>query len=58
MLIVWVYCVYGMINGDHKKKNDFTVIIEWNTVVVNLLWLLSFRREWKKVYLTFNSKVS
>lgn len=56
ILAVWIYCIYGISFGDHKKHNDFVVIVEWNTVVVNLLWLLSFRREWKKVYLTFNSK--
>ena len=56
ILVVWIYCLYGITFGDSKKHNDFVVIVEWNTVVVNLLWLLSFRREWKKAYLTFNSK--
>ena len=44
ILGVWLYCLYGIQFGDHHKHNDFVVIVEWNTVVVNLLWLLSFRR--------------
>lgn len=32
---------------------DFVVIVEWNTLVGILLWILSFRKEWKHVYLTF-----
>ena len=56
ILAVWIYCLYGILLGDSKKHNDFVVIVEWNTVIVNLLWLLSFRREWKKVYLTFSGK--
>lgn len=46
--------MFGIEFGDKEKKDDFIVIVEWNTVIVNLLWMLSFRREWKQVYLTFN----
>jgi hypothetical protein len=43
---VWVYCIYGLLTTpdeeDQKKKDKYTVIVEWNNVLVNLLWVLSF----------------
>jgi hypothetical protein len=31
-------------------------ILEWNTVFANILWLFSFRTDWKKVYLSVTRK--
>lgn len=47
---VWVYCIYGLIttSGELEKKSDmYVVIVEWNSVLVNLLWVLSFVFEWR-----------
>ena len=56
LIAVWIYCIYGFLTPQKIPNHDFIVIVEWNTVTVNLLWLLSFRREWKKVYLTFDGQ--
>lgn len=51
---VWLYCLVGVITEPHSNKQDkYIVILEWNEVFVNLLWVLTFVSEWKKVYLTF-----
>ncbi len=45
---VWIYCIYGLATTtDHHRSNQFVVIVEWNSVLVNLLWVLSFVCEWK-----------
>ena len=48
---VWVYCIYGLLttpdDENMKKKDRFTVIVEWNSVLVNLLWVLSYVLEWR-----------
>jgi hypothetical protein len=50
-ILVVIYCLI-QIALDSSKGNDMIVVIEWNLVIINLLWVLSFRSEWKKVYLT------
>lgn len=52
---VALYCLVQIIL-DSKKGDDMVVVIEWNLVLVNLVWVLSFQQEWKKVYLTFYGK--
>lgn len=50
---VWVYCIYGLITTpdeyEQKKSDIYVVIVEWNSVLVNLLWVLSFVFEWKQL---------
>jgi len=50
---VWVYCIYGLITTsdeiEQKKSDMYIVIVEWNSVLVNLLWVLSFVFEWKEL---------
>lgn len=50
---VWVYCIYGLITTsdeiEQKKSDMYVVIVEWNSVLVNLLWVLSFVFEWKEL---------
>lgn len=49
---VWLYCIYGLITDsvDIEGKSDkYIVIIEWNSVLINLLWVLSFVFEWKEL---------
>ena len=47
--LVWIYCLYG---NYGKNSLDYTVIVEWNAVFVNLLWCLSFSLEWKEIKLS------
>jgi phage shock protein PspC (stress-responsive transcriptional regulator) len=52
VLGVWAYCIYGLITTpdlDQKKSDQFVVIVEWNSVLVNLLWVLTFVMEWKEM---------
>ena len=49
---VWLYCVYGIITDsmDIERNSDkYIVIVEWNSVLINLLWVLSFVFEWKEL---------
>jgi len=56
---VALYCLFGLITEINSNKQDrFIVIAEWNLVIFNLLWLFSFKSEWKKVYLTVNGLVT
>lgn len=54
---VWVYCVYGLIRGGgHLNKSDiYVVIVEWNSVMINLLWVFTMVLEWKKYKITLSS---
>lgn len=46
---IWTYCIYGLINGKNDNKSDiYVVILEWNSVLVNLLWVLTMVFEWRK----------
>lgn len=53
---VWLYCIIGLTlssEDDLKGKGDkYVVIVEWNTVIFCLLWVLSFAEEWKAFALT------
>lgn len=55
VITVAIYCLVELAL-DGSKGDDMVVIIEWNLVIVNLLWLLSFRSEWKHVYLSFKTE--
>ena len=49
---VWIYCIYGLLTTpdlSQKKSDQFVVIVEWNSVLVNLLWVLSFVMEWPEL---------
>ena len=46
---IWGWCIWGMINGKDGNKSDiYVVILEWNSVMVNLVWVLTMVMEWKK----------
>lgn len=47
--LVWLYCVVGLIteSGSQNGQDIYVVIVEWNSVWANLLWVLSFVLEWK-----------
>ena len=47
-LIIWIYCLYHSLKGI-ENKTDFTVVLEWNAYLIDLLWILSFAEEWKRV---------
>lgn len=50
--IVWVYCLYRSMGGEDKLglgKTDYTVVVEWNAYLINLLWILSFAAEWRQI---------
>jgi hypothetical protein len=56
---VWIYAAVGLIleNTAGQNKDDrFVDVLEWNTVFVNILWLFSFRTDWKNVYLCVVNK--
>ena len=49
---VWIYCIYGLLttpNDNQKKSDQFVVIVEWNSFLGNLLWVLTFVLEWKEL---------
>ena len=57
MLVVALYCGFGgimeLFPHDNLKDDDqFIVIIEWNLVLVCLVWFLSFTFDWKNLRLT------
>lgn len=45
---VWVYCLYRLtVKNDNGA--DFTVVLEWNAYLIDLLYILSYAEEWKKI---------
>lgn len=51
--IVWVYCLYHSVKSNSV---DYTVVVEWNAYLINLLWILSFAEEWKQIKICLISK--
>lgn len=56
LVSVWIYCIIKIIivslNEDWESKTDpFVNIVEWNTVTIGLLWVLSFYWEWDTINL-------
>lgn len=57
LVSVWVYCLIEIIivslkEEDWESKTDpFVNIVEWNTVTIGLLWVLSFYWEWGSINL-------
>jgi hypothetical protein len=47
--LVWIYCLYE--SFGEQNSPDFTVIVEWNALLIDLLWILSFGEEWGKIKL-------
>ena len=37
--IMWIFCLYHVLN---ENGTDFTVVLEWNAFMINLLWVLSY----------------
>ena len=57
LIVLWVYCI-GMIiivslvdEGWAGKTDKYVNIVEWNTVTIGLLWVLTFYWEWKQMNL-------
>lgn len=36
---------------EQNEQDIYTVIVEWNSVLVNLLWILSMVMEWREMRL-------
>ena len=57
LVALWIYCIVMIILvsaevEDWESKSDkFVDIVEWNTVTVGLLWVLTFYWEWKNMNL-------
>ena len=49
---IWIWCIYGLLTEAENKDDIYVVILEWNSVSINLLWLLTFAYEWKNFDLT------
>lgn len=39
--LIWSYCLYHILTKQ-QNSTDFTVVLEWNAYLINLLWILSF----------------
>jgi hypothetical protein len=56
LLAVWAYCLVMLIAVSEEeelqgKGDKYVVIVEWFTVTVGLLWVLSWYFEWEHFYL-------
>ena len=47
--VIWIYCLYKSLSGMEENKTDFTVVLEWNAYLIDLLWILSYAEEWKRI---------
>lgn len=48
--LIWIYCIYNMITESSESPNKqdiYVVILEWNSVLINLVWVLTMVMEWK-----------
>lgn len=44
---LWAWCLYHILNESSSNKQDiYVVIVEWNSVMINLVWVLSMVMEW------------
>jgi hypothetical protein len=58
LTLVLVYIVVGLIFEYGRNEDDmYIVIMEWNLVDGGLLWVLAFRHDWKKLYISFQKGV-
>jgi hypothetical protein len=59
LLLLWIYCIIMLISVSSEelegKGDKYVVIVEWNTVTMGLLWVLSFYPEWKHLALTLTA---
>lgn len=54
LLALWIYCLFGLIFEVIPTATDddiYIVIVEWNSVYVGLIWVLSFAFDWKHYYI-------
>lgn len=56
--LVWGWCLYEIIQeGSGVGKQDiYVVIVEWNSVLINLFWVFTLVFEWKHFKLCLTSK--
>ena len=53
ILLVWVYCLVMIGLEQFANHQDiYVVIVEWNSVMINLLWVLSLVPEFRHLVLT------
>lgn len=55
--IVWVYTGVSLAlhpETDNDDENVYIVILEWNSVYICLLWVLSFVVDWKDLYVSLS----
>ena len=62
LIVTWVYCIAGLILTSSEedlevegKGDKYVVIVEWNTVAVGLVWVLSWVIEWRHYGLALKS---
>lgn len=54
---LWAWCLYHISQEPSMNKQDiYVVIVEWNSVMINLLWVLSMVMEWKDFNLVLMNK--
>ena len=57
LILIWVYCLVNIILEQFDNHQDiYVVIVEWNSVLINLLWLLSSAIDFKHNKLCFRLK--
>lgn len=55
--LLWAWCLYNISQEPSKNKQDiYVVIVEWNSVIINLFWVLSMVCEWKSFKICFSAK--
>ena len=54
LMALWIYCIFGLLFEVIPTAHDtdiYIVIVEWNSVYVGLIWVLSFAFDWKNYYI-------
>lgn len=41
IILIWAYCLFYTYVAPSTDKFKYTVIVEWNSVLINLLWVLT-----------------
>ena len=49
---VFLYCIAGLLSEQLRGDDKYVVILEWNLVFQGLAWLLTFTKDWKRVFVT------
>ena len=55
--VVWGFSLYGLLtksSDQNEDSNIYIVILEWNSVYVCLMWILSYLPEWITLHVTLS----